>query len=98
MQRVGKHGHIYVIKSGDFYKIGMTMVDIVGRIKSHKSSNPNMIVVGIFEVNKVFYVEQSIHKLFKDKRKGRTEWFNLSEDEVSIVIDVLKWQQRKFYD
>ena len=96
MKQVGNRGYIYFLKSSHFYKIGRSISDVEGRIKTHISSNPSIEVIGVYRVKSVL-IEKELHKKFIAKRHKRTEWFILDEKEIDDIKEILENKQKEFY-
>lgn len=76
-----KPGHIYVIKSGDYYKIGRTG-NMTQRMKSFSKSIPsNFDLVCSWRIDDMVQEEKELHEIFSESRV-RGEWFSLNEDDV----------------
>lgn len=79
-----KYGFVYLLKTGEFYKIGKTF-NIKKRVSSIQTANPNKIeLIAYKESGDAFSDEQEVHKLLKDYRV-RGEWFKLPEELVSSL-------------
>jgi len=80
---------IYIIKTNEFYKIGITN-NIKRRIKEIEALNPFKIELILYK--KLLYsktVEAFLHAEFRDKNiKG--EWFNLSELDLMFIKSKLE--------
>lgn len=76
-----KPGYIYVIKGGDYYKIGRTG-NMTQRMKSFSKSIPsNFDLVCSWRVDDMVQEEKELHEIFSESRV-RGEWFSLNEDDV----------------
>lgn len=83
-----KEGFVYLMKSGDYHKIGLTRRD--PRIRLKEITTPtDTIIVHVIETVDPEGLEHFLHEEFKEKRSNR-EWFKLDEDDVQWIID-LKW-------
>ena len=75
---------IYIVKSGDFYKIGYAS-SLSGRLHNFEGANPNgieLIWAAVFTEYKK--LEKMIHERFNEKRvKG--EWFKLNEEDIELI-------------
>lgn len=90
----GTDGHIYVLRAGEFYKIGRTR-QLDSRIKALSIQLPFPVeVVHTFPSDDHVEVEQWIHDLFADKR-ANGEWFRLSEEDVARIR---KWERIDLHD
>lgn len=70
-------GYIYLVQSGDRYKIGMASSPM-DRFKSLQTANPeSLILVHIIKTNAMRAAESHLHARFLGKRT-RGEWFALN--------------------
>lgn len=77
-------GYVYVLKSGDFYKIGRTS-DLGTRMSALAIALPQPTeVVIVLETMDHVRLERDLHKKFSDKRVNG-EWFVLSEDDLALI-------------
>lgn len=78
---------LYIIKSGDLYKIGYSS-SFSKRIKNYKVHNPDLKILLVIKTSDAFDLEQTLHTKYKDKRiKG--EWFNLDVDDITEITSIL---------
>lgn len=88
-KRPNKPSNLYVVKAGDFYKIGVTS-SLEGRLKTIQTGNPNKV-----ELIKSFYIyncsemERNLHKKFNEFRQIG-EWFDLSQNDLVFIDKYLK--------
>lgn len=85
-------GCVYILKkeNEDLYKIGVSQ-NPARRIRDIKAILPFEVDI-IFissELDKVYDLEFIIHKKFKDNNV-RKEWFNIYEEDIVILINILK--------
>ena len=81
-------GYVYLVKSGDFIKVGRT-TNIKGRMRALKTANPHVELVGKKWVKDSEYVERAMHeKLSIHHFSG--EWFKLSTISVDTIIGYLR--------
>lgn len=73
-------GHIYLLKKGSYYKIGLSS-DINQRLKRF----PDYEVVEVFESHDVFKDEKTLHKMFEDNAIGG-EWFELNGSDINKIL------------
>lgn len=75
------HGFVYLIKSGDAYKIGKSK-NVSSRVETFSITLPHPVEL-IHTVEREDYdkAEQELHERFAPKRMNG-EWFNLSEEDV----------------
>ena len=79
----GKFGVIYVLKMGEYYKIGKASLRFT-RLGEYTKlpETPKYIYVGIV-LNSLIY-EEKLHELFSHKRV-RGEWFNLNTQDLNRI-------------
>lgn len=83
-KRPDKPSNLYIIKAGDFYKIGVTS-SLESRLKTIQTGNPNKV-----ELIKSFYIynynemERILHNRF-DKLRQVGEWFDLSQSDLVLL-------------
>jgi hypothetical protein len=91
---------VYLLKTKDAYKIGVTTTTIEKRIKQLQTGNPNIISCVYYEkvsCDKTMYaIEKMLHKEYKHKNI-LGEWFTLSNDEVNQIILKLKVFKKDAY-
>lgn len=74
-------GFLYLIKSNEFYKIGIAN-NVSSRLAQLQTGSPiTLEVVLCFEFGNATPVEQSLHQRFSDQR-GNGEWFRLASSDV----------------
>ena len=82
-------GCVYVIHAltTPYYKIGKTK-NIKSRVHGLRRTVPffDLDVVAIHFHEKYEEIERRLHAMFTDKRLKNTEWFELSEDDLSTVL------------
>lgn len=80
-------GYIYLLKSGDLYKIGKAK-DLEKRMKPFSVSFPaEWSLEHYFKSNDYNKAELLLHKEFENKRKVG-EWFKLGLDDVSTICSI----------
>lgn len=80
-------GAVYLIKSGEFYKIGKT-INYKRRYPEIKLQLPfDTEEVHIILTNNINFLEKHWHLRFKNKRKNG-EWFKLSDKDVEEFISM----------
>ncbi len=83
-------GFIYIIKSGEYYKIGRAK-DKDNRVKTYITENPKEIkLIFSHKVKNSKATERFLHQMFH-KKKFRNEWFSLNEEDIKIIISTLKF-------
>ena len=84
-------GFIYVIKSGEYHKIGRT-INLERRLRDISSTvGPiaELALVHSFGVDDTIQAEAELHERFSDKRiRGRGEWFDLSQEDVDYICGI----------
>lgn len=87
--------HIYIIKCGRYYKIGIAK-NVEARIKSIHTSNPNTVkVIYTKEVEKAREVESHIHNVYKEQRH-KLEWFLLAKEQLEEIKKYLEDDNRGY--
>lgn len=77
-------GCVYVLKSGDFCKIGRTS-NLTARIPALSIALPQPSeVVVVLETTDHVRLERDLHKKFSDKRVNG-EWFILDDDDIAWI-------------
>ena len=77
---VGAFGYVYFVRNGDLYKIGITSNLL--RIMTQLEPDEILNVVRCMNFQEL---EKDLHGLFKEVRLPQTEYFRLSEAQVSKV-------------
>lgn len=80
----GKAGFVYLLKSGEYYKIGCTK-QVGRRLAEISPCMPfETILICSIKTEDMQALEASLHQEFADKRvKG--EWFQLSEQDIQAI-------------
>jgi len=78
-------GYIYLIKD-EIYKIGFTKKYPTKRLSELQCANYRELILFDFFKTSSIKIETKIHKYFKH-RQIRREWFNLTEYEISNILD-----------
>lgn len=83
---------VYLIKSGDRYKIGYTRKSIEQRIKQMKTGNSHDLnLVTYFESKWGTKIEARLHRKFRNK-KISGEWFELTDEDVlTFELECQEW-------
>jgi len=78
-------GKVYLLKSGKYYKIGVTTGPIADRVNALQTGSPYSIeVVHLIETPNPYGLEAELHKQFADKRR-QGEWFELGYFDVQKI-------------
>lgn len=91
----GKAGYVYLMKSNNLYKIGLTG-NWEKRLKRLKTGNPNIEKVIAKRVEDCKEAESKLHKRYKSKRESG-EWFSLTDQDIKDIDAFLDTQQPKGY-
>ena len=76
-----KPGHVYMMKSGGWCKIGMTSRQS-GRLGELRGLFPVIKLIHQIECNDAGKVETYLHKKFKKQRVTR-EWYKLTKEDIA---------------
>lgn len=82
-------GYVYLVKSGDYHKIGLTRRDPRTRIREITTPEGTS-VVHVIETYDPEGCEKFLHEEFKYKRAER-EWFRLDKEDVEWVKQIKTW-------
>jgi hypothetical protein len=81
----GNTGVIYLLKSGEHYKIGMTRGTVENRVKRLQTGSPYPIeIVHTIKVDNPREWEAYLHELYKHKRHYG-EWYALDAKDVMLI-------------
>jgi hypothetical protein len=79
-----KAGHVYVIRSGEYCKIGRTQ-DIQKRILALQTGSPHPIqLLIVTEVSDAIAIEKALHQRYTHRRQGG-EWFALAPEDIAAI-------------
>ena len=85
---------VYLLKAGDFYKIGVTSNDVKTRINQLQTGNPLKVEfvhsVGGLSVDQAMAYEAKLHLFFVDVRV-EGEWFKFTSLQVEKCIDLMNF-------
>lgn len=87
--RKKRMGYVYLLRSGDYHKIGLTRRDINKRTKEITVPE-GLSVVHVVETEDPEGLEAYLHNEFKKKRTER-EWFKLDEEDVQFIMNIKGW-------
>ena len=86
-KRKTKKGWIYLLKAGEYYKIGCT-TDMKGRTKQFGLSLPYAFdLLHTIPSQDIKADEKALHSLFAERR-GNGEWFTLSDEDVAYICSL----------
>lgn len=81
-------GFVYVVRSGNFFKIGFTNQSIEKRISTLQIGSPSPInLILYFETKNPIVLENELHIKFKGKRVNG-EWFALTSLDIDELSDM----------
>lgn len=80
-------GLAYLIKSNDKYKIGRT-TNLHRRLSDYATTNPDATLLHSIETVDAGLLESTLHREFKSKRIGKTEWFRLADSDVESIKSI----------
>lgn len=84
-EREASPGTVYLLKSGKYYKIGLTRQRIESRVKQLQRGVPYTIeIVRTHIVNDPEATEGHLHARLADRRKAG-EWFDLVRDDIDYI-------------
>ena len=84
-------GYVYLIadKTNNTYKIGRTN-NLTRRFRSIKTGNPNKLDLVAYAIcNNTVEAEKKVHNLYGYRRRKGKEWFDLNEQEISNLKNLL---------
>ena len=76
----GAFGYVYFVRNGDLYKIGITS-NLLRRMTQLEPDE----ILNVVRCTNYQELEKDLHGLFKEVRLPQTEYFRLSEGQVSKV-------------
>lgn len=87
---------IYIIKSGEWYKIGYA-ANLLKRVTQYGTYNPDVEFIAYGEGDEK--IESEIHSILKEsKHKYRMEWFLASEEQINFIINKYNLQSAAEYN
>lgn len=87
VRRIKQHpqtGHVYLVKCGPYYKIGLS-TDVNVRLRQIAHSPFVTELVHLIETDDVYTLEKELHEQYADKRR-KGEWFELSQQDVTEIM------------
>ena len=78
-------GYVYLLKSSDAYKIGMSKDTAQRKKRIEKDKKLNLVLVHEFPSNDYERAEATLHLDFAHCRRKRTEFFELTPEEVERI-------------
>jgi hypothetical protein len=81
-------GYVYLFKSGDAYKIGMSKDTAQRKKRIEKDKKMNLEFIHEFLSNDYERAEATLHFQFRHCRQGKTEFFELEPDEVQQILAI----------
>lgn len=79
---------VYVLKAGEYYKIGITSREVSKRIRDMQTGNPYTIeCIAEYNIDSAITVERVLHNKYTCKRLSG-EWFNLDTDDLSDIAKI----------
>jgi hypothetical protein len=78
-------GYVYLLKSSDAYKIGMAKDTAKRRKRIEKDKKMNLEFIHEFPSNDYERAEATLHRDFAHCRRKRTEFFELTPEEVEQI-------------
>ena len=84
-----KIGYVYLIKSGDYHKIGLTRRNPRTRLKE-LTTPEGVSLVHVIETTDPEGCEKFLHEEFKHQRAER-EWFKLDKEDVEWIKQIKQW-------
>lgn len=91
--RADNGGTVYLLRSGDYYKIGRTRQDVHKRVASLRTGNPHTLtLIHHFPARDMYAAERKLHDLFQHKRllgeENGTEWFRLNSRDIRHIKSI----------
>ena len=81
-------GYVYLFKSTDAYKIGMSKDTAQRKKRIEKDKKMNLEFIHEFLSNDYDRAEATLHFEYRHCRKGKTEFFELEPDEVQQILAI----------
>ena len=81
-------GYVYLFKSTDAYKIGMSKDTAQRKKRIEKDKKMNLEFIHEFLSNDYDRAEATLHFEYRHCRKGKTEFFELKPDEVQRILAI----------
>lgn len=77
-------GYIYILKCGDYHKIGRTK-HLKNRMSQHRRK-VNIKIVFKKKVSNAAVLEKQLLEMFPQEKVGGTEWFSLTPQQVALIL------------
>jgi hypothetical protein len=94
-----KSGYVYLMHSWHTgkHKIGCSVnpANRLSQIKQDKKDY-TIILIHQIEADDQFKAEACMHEVFKEKRIGKTEWFDLDEDDIQQIVQTVSYRDNEF--
>lgn len=81
-------GYVYLFRSSDAYKIGMSTDTYLRKKRIEKDKKMNLEFIHEFLSNDYQRAEATLHLKFAHCRRGRSEFFELEPDEVQQILAI----------
>lgn len=89
--KTSKQGYVYVVRSGDYIKVGLTS-SLQERFRSYFTHNPSVSLVKAVMVSDMEAVEDEVMTLFfsQSEKPNGTDWVKFDETLLSQAFDIFK--------
>jgi len=85
-QGISTHGYVYIIKGGNYYKIGISKSPEKRLKQLQDASTPYFLKLILLKyTDQIFSLEKELHKKFKNKNINK-EWFKLNQSNIDTLI------------
>jgi len=88
---------IYIIRSGDYIKVGTTHGKFSNRLASYKTHNPLIEVLNTFDYG-TWKMEQCIHDNLHGYERTRKEWYTYSDEVYNLIIEMILAYKTQYLD
>jgi len=87
MRKDEPKGWVYLIKGGDYYKIGSTCSSIYARLKALQGPSPLPLeLMWAIWTDRPRSVEEFLHDVFAEERL-HSEWFAITDDDAEWIME-----------